>query len=352
MSCQIHATDPLVSIIIPTFNRRELVRETIDACLEQTYGNIEIIVVDDGSLDGSVELLDRLATELPAERFRYLTQANQGPSVARNAGLSVARGQYIKFMDSDDTLDQDAIEHYVRVMEATRADLCIGGVRYMSPEGRKWPVHYQPDSGTIERALSKFFELKLRPQQGPWMFRRTLFDSGLKWNAGLLAREDTDLLARALIQGAAVAGAPDAITNQRYHSGVRQRSREFENDVFSAILDANRQIYELMVQHGRLDEAGRAFAGSLCRTTVRLWYQDRRAAKRCHALAKQVWQKPQLLLPERYSPTTRKLARFAWRLGGPYLCGPLLASYERVKPLQARWNVLRAKSRKARKQGK
>jgi glycosyltransferase involved in cell wall biosynthesis len=325
------AASSVVSVIIPTYNRAKLLAETIRSCLDQTYPHVEVIVVDDGSTDTTPEVLAAFAQRFPAERFRYASQANRGPSAARNRGLRLARGEFVKFMDDDDTLEEDALDHYVRAMKATNADLGIGGKRYMSPEGRKWPIAYRPPAGLIDRPLQRFFDLELRPQQGVWCFRRTLFDSGTAWDETLLAREDTDLLGRLLVRGAAVVGVPEAILNQRYHGGERQTNRQFEGEVFRRIHESNCRLYELMVEHGRLKEAGRSFARSLCRTALRMWEHDREAARQCCRLAKRAYWWPELVLLDHYPRSTRIAAYALWALGGLGLCGPLMQFRARAK---------------------
>lgn len=90
----------LVSVIIPVFNRRNLICSTINSVMAQTYRNLEVLVVDDGSTDGTEELLkERYAGE---SRFRYIWQKNAERAVARNTGIKAARGEYIAFLDSDD----------------------------------------------------------------------------------------------------------------------------------------------------------------------------------------------------------------------------------------------------------
>ena len=89
----------LVSVIIPTYNRSQFVTEAIDSVLDQTYSNIEIIVVNDGSLDDTEQKL------LPyMDRITYIKKANGGISLAINAGLRVAKGKYIARLDDDDLL--------------------------------------------------------------------------------------------------------------------------------------------------------------------------------------------------------------------------------------------------------
>ncbi|MDE2854490.1 MAG: glycosyltransferase [Chloroflexota bacterium] len=96
---------PLVSIIIPTYNRRQFVTDAIDSCLAQTHDNCEIIVVDDGSTDGT----GRLLRERYGDALRYFYQDNQGPGIARNRGIAEAKGDFIHFLDADDQLHEAKI---------------------------------------------------------------------------------------------------------------------------------------------------------------------------------------------------------------------------------------------------
>ena len=96
---------PLVSIVIPTFNRRHFVADAIESCFCQTYGNCELIVVDDGSTDGTTEFL----RERYGDRIKLVTQQNQGPGIARNSGIGAASGEFIHFLDADDQLHRQKV---------------------------------------------------------------------------------------------------------------------------------------------------------------------------------------------------------------------------------------------------
>ncbi len=89
--------EPLVSVIMPAYNTARYIREAIDSVLDQDYGNKELIVIDDGSTDGTLDIVRSYG-----DRLTLITQQNQGSAVARNAGLAAARGEYIAFLDSDD----------------------------------------------------------------------------------------------------------------------------------------------------------------------------------------------------------------------------------------------------------
>lgn len=100
--------NPKVSVIIPVYNTEAYVEQTLRSIMGQTLRDIELIVINDGSTDGSLSALERIATG--DDRIQLYTQPNKGLSQTRNAGIDRARGEFIYFMDSDDLLEPDALE--------------------------------------------------------------------------------------------------------------------------------------------------------------------------------------------------------------------------------------------------
>lgn len=98
----------LISVIIPVYNVEEYLRECVDSVINQTYKNIEILLIDDGSTDSSGIICDEYAAK--DERIRVIHQQNAGLSVARNTGIEASNGDYIYFLDSDDYIDESALE--------------------------------------------------------------------------------------------------------------------------------------------------------------------------------------------------------------------------------------------------
>lgn len=121
---------PLVSVIIPVYNTHEYLSKCLNSVVNQTLKDIEIILVDDGSTDDSLEILTKYQIEDP--RIAVLTQENKGASSARNRGLDIARGEYIAFVDSDDTIDTDAYEISYRQAKAANADILIFAEKKLS----------------------------------------------------------------------------------------------------------------------------------------------------------------------------------------------------------------------------
>lgn len=123
-----------VSVIIPTFNRRDLVCETIDSVLGQTLPDVEVVVVDDGSTDGTGEHL----ASCYSNRIRYVYQFNSGRSVARNRGVQMASGEYLLFLDSDDLLLPHALERMASFLGShPDVDAVYTDCDYMDADGRK-----------------------------------------------------------------------------------------------------------------------------------------------------------------------------------------------------------------------
>jgi glycosyltransferase involved in cell wall biosynthesis len=106
------SSSPLVSIVIPCFNRENYIETAVNSALEQTYKNIEVIVVDDGSTDNSLEVLSQYE-----DKISLITQENKGVSAARNTGISAVNGEFIIFLDSDDWLSNDLVENHIKTAE-------------------------------------------------------------------------------------------------------------------------------------------------------------------------------------------------------------------------------------------
>ena len=110
-----------LSIIIPVYNVRQWLEDTVKSVLNQTFWDFELILVDDGASDGSGELCDAFA--LADERVRVIHQKNAGVSAARNAGLDAAKGEYIGWVDSDDVIEADMYERLMLLAEKHNADI-------------------------------------------------------------------------------------------------------------------------------------------------------------------------------------------------------------------------------------
>lgn len=125
----------LVSIIVPVYNCEQYIEKCLNSILKQDYENLEIIVIDDGSTDGSGNIIKTLAKE--DRRIQLLEQENMGVSVARNRGVQCATGKYITFVDGDDYIALDYIKAFVKAAEENEADLCVCGYTMVDRKGKE-----------------------------------------------------------------------------------------------------------------------------------------------------------------------------------------------------------------------
>ncbi len=124
---------PIVSVIIPIYKVEKFLRECIDSVISQTYKNLQIILVDDGSPDKCGDICDDYASK--DSRVSVIHKENGGLSDARNAGIEIATGDYITFVDSDDSLDCDAIEYMYQNLVRENADLSVCQKYLVDEEG-------------------------------------------------------------------------------------------------------------------------------------------------------------------------------------------------------------------------
>ena len=126
----------MLSIIVPVYNVREYLEACLDSILHQTYRNLEIIIVDDGSRDGSSEICDRYAHK--DSRITVIHQSNQGLSGARNTGLDHIHGEWVAFVDSDDVMDLRMYETMLWYVDKYSSDMVVCGVQsFRAADGEK-----------------------------------------------------------------------------------------------------------------------------------------------------------------------------------------------------------------------
>jgi CDP-glycerol glycerophosphotransferase len=153
---------PLISVVVPVYNVEEYLPACLESIARQTEGDLEVLVIDDGSTDRSGEIAAEFAAR--DQRFRVITKENGGLSSARNAGAEAAAGEYLMFVDSDDLLPLDALERLVTSLKKTGSDFATGNVQRLTVQGT-----------TPTRFLAKAFE-RDRPKTHVTKFPELLTD--------------------------------------------------------------------------------------------------------------------------------------------------------------------------------
>jgi len=184
---------PLVSIVIPAYQARHTIAETIDSALNQTYKPIEIIVVDDGSQDGTGDFI--AATY--GQQVKLIRQANSGPAIARHRGIQAAQGDYIQFIDADDRLLPEKVAICYDALTA-RPDAALAYTRYRRIDAAGSPLDEDPPPLVEDDRFCAVLNQGGMPfQTGCMLLRRSAYDAvGGFWEAGRLAAQDWDLILR------------------------------------------------------------------------------------------------------------------------------------------------------------
>ena len=230
---------PLVSVVIPTFNRADFVVRAVESVLSQDYPSIEVLVVDDGSTDDTAARLDALADT----RLRVLTQPNGGVARARNRGASEAAGLYVAFLDSDDFWLPGKLMAQVAAMEAapSRAGFCYTGLEVRRP-GAPSEVQIPTVSGSAFRAM--LLDNAVRAPTSCGLVRREVFDAVGGFDPDLPAIEDWEWLIRVARLYDFVA-VPEVLAVYRDHQNDERRSRDFRANMKARALLWERNAHAL-----------------------------------------------------------------------------------------------------------
>lgn len=186
-------SDKLVSIIIPVYNVEKYIEKCVMSCINQDYSNVEVIAVDDGSLDDSGKILDSI--EKKYNSLKVFHKKNGGVSSARNYGMSIANGYYISFVDGDDYLEKDFVSYMLSIAEKTSSDFVLSK-NCFTFEGQEQPLDsFKRLSNEEATALL----LSSRVEVGCWnkMYKKELLKSnGVLFNENLFFGEGLEFIIR------------------------------------------------------------------------------------------------------------------------------------------------------------
>jgi glycosyltransferase involved in cell wall biosynthesis len=203
---------PLISCIVPVYNGERYLRETLDSIFAQTHRPLEVIVVDDGSIDGTAAAMIDYG-----ERVHYLWQTNAGQTSARNRGLSVAQGEFVAFLDADDLWHpQKLARQMIRFTERPEMDLCFTRFQnFWMPELAEEEQHYQLHSPAKPSSAWSISTL---------LTRRVTFEKfGRFADDGSPKPRNMIWFLRAAEDQAEIEVLPEVLMYRRFHRGNRSR---------------------------------------------------------------------------------------------------------------------------------
>ena len=230
---------PLISVIVPVYNIIPYLPRCVESLRTQTYENLEILLIDDGSTDETPALCDRLATE--DERIRVFNKKNGGPSSARNFGLQQAGGEYVGFVDSDDYVDADMYERLYGAIEKTGMPVAQVGRDEIDKDGNILPNICEPVA-TEQVIPAEGFLKELLMHRGDCSFCTKLLRKDLftieQFPLGAL-NEDFHLLVKMLTREESAVPGIACIPGQAYHVFYRPNSNTRDKNRFSRVFADN-----------------------------------------------------------------------------------------------------------------
>jgi len=220
-----------VSVVVPVYNAQEYLRRCVDSILNQTYTDLEIILVDDGSTDQSAEICKEYAVK--DSRVRYLFQENAGPDYARKKGVQVSTGEYLTFADADDYVDADMIGRLHQELVERNCDMVCSQAKRVDDSGRIWDVMQVPKDGilceNVQDSMTQFFVTRyISGSYYAKLYRRELLQD-YEFVKDSLIGEDITAVLYALEKAARVFVMADAFyyyywnENSISHSGYTDR---------------------------------------------------------------------------------------------------------------------------------
>ena len=214
-------TKSLVSILIPAYNAERWIAGTIESAIAQTWPDKEIIVVDDGSTDGTLAV----ARQFESKGVRAVTQPNQGAAAARNKALALNRGEYIQWLDADDLLSPDKVAQQMRRAEQTVDRRILfsspwAAFRFRPAKAKFIPTPLWCDLAPTEW-LTRKWEGNWHMQTATWLVSRELTEAAGPWDTRLLGDDDGEYFSRVINASTGIGFVPQSRVYYRITPGSR-----------------------------------------------------------------------------------------------------------------------------------
>ncbi|MBE9031020.1 glycosyltransferase family 2 protein [filamentous cyanobacterium LEGE 11480] len=209
---------PLVSILIPAYNAAEWIEQTIHSALAQTWKNIEIIIVDDGSSDNTLTLAKAFEQD---SRIQVFSQPNQGATVARNQAFQHSSGEFIQFLDADDLLDAGKIAAQMQILLRAENNCIASGAWarfYRDPQEAQFePEALWQDMQPVDWLIAAWSD-NLMMHPAAWLVPRAIAEAAGPWNEQLSLNDDGEYFCRVILASQAVKFCGEA--KSYYRSGL------------------------------------------------------------------------------------------------------------------------------------
>lgn len=237
-----------VSVIVPVYNSEEYIGTTLDSIINQDFKSFEVIVIDDGSTDNSLEIINQKLSESTIS-YNVIHQENSGVSSARNRGIDVAKGNYLVFIDADDFVTENHLS------ELFNGQTDFSMIQFIKKDGDKLssPHYFDAELMSCDEFIKKELNMEMPFNFWQLMYRASLVnDNGIRFNPDLVYGEDIDFALRTLVFGDEIAISNEATYYYVQHSQSAINTTEFRR---FEVVDIFEKLAEFYRSQGRDDLA-------------------------------------------------------------------------------------------------
>ena len=240
----------LVSVIVPVYKVEKYLEKCVDSIINQTYKNLEIILVDDGSPDNCSKMCDLYAKE--DKRVKVIHKQNGGLSDARNAGLDIMTGDFVCFVDSDDWVEKNYVEEMLNIQQKTNADVVACGINLVNEENGKSSIYYNINQTTIFEThdiIENYYNGNGIISGVAWnkLYKKEIFNN-LRYPKGILF-EDVAIILNILFQCEKVVILKDMLYNYLDRQGSIMKSNWNHQKLVSKLFMFEKRLDFLLEQN-------------------------------------------------------------------------------------------------------
>ncbi len=253
-----------VTVIMPVYNEQSYLAVALDSVLSQTLSDIEIICIDDGSTDASLEILKEYHAK--DERVRILTENNAGPALARNNGIRRARGEYLAFLDADDFYEPTFLEELYELAKSENLDIAIARYDFYNSTQAKFEAFstaeysgiYEPGKVTSKSEHpDKILASSISSAWNKLYNRSFVIDNGLSFLTNVRVYEDVYFAVNSMALAQRIGKVHEVLMHHRIHS-EQSRVKMFSK-YYPQVPDVYLKIQEFLMQHGMYAPLSRAY---------------------------------------------------------------------------------------------
>lgn len=234
----------MISVVIPLYNKETSIVQSLNSVLSQSYDDFEVVIVDDGSTDGSAAIVDAIHDS----RIRLIKQENGGPSKARNTGVRNAKGEWILFLDADDELLEGALETFNTEIQGNPMTTFLCAPFYIMNKDKKVLSHPYKD-GVVDNPYRSHCLGKLLPRTGAFVCRKSLCIEH-PFNENIRRFEDLEWLHRVYKDTEAYTCSKPVLRNNLEYSSASRARKDIKEDFLGYLDFKGKSFWEKMALYG------------------------------------------------------------------------------------------------------